>query len=181
MKHCLEHLNPYVAGLVEQQAAEEEKTEICNVILFNRPIWILRKEFWPNEDGFCHIYGLISDSSEKMDEEYLNMCILYLGYLAMCEEYYLFGITSSGFTADRIDPTIWYNNGIEYSARDKEVKEECHHCRMKHNLKLRAAVVPVPEKAIMEGVQDNMILSQKVYESLIESVATANSHIGCPE
>ena len=180
MEQCLEQLNLDVAGLAEQQA-EEEKIEKCNVVLFNRPIWILRKEFWPDKDGFCHIYGLVSDSSEKMDEEYLNMCNLYLGYLAMCEEYYLVGITSSRFTADKNDPTIWYNNGIEYTVRDKEVKEECRLCRVKHNLKLHAAVVPVQEKTIMKGIQDNMILSQEVYESLIESVATANSHIGCPE
>ena len=163
--------------LAEEQEEREEKQ--YGVILFNRPIWLPRKEFWPDEDGFFHIYGLVvrPDKKDKRDKTYNT----YLGYLAMCEEYFLAGVTPSGFSSEKDNPTIWYHNGIDYFVKGNEVEKECLLCKKKHNLKLRTAVVTVPEKDILEGVRDKMIVSQELYDSLIATVANANHESGCPK
>ena len=164
--------------LVEEQERREEKQ--YGVILFNRPIWLPRKEFWHNEEGFCHVYGLVVRPDE-IDKEDLKTYNTYLGYLAMCEEYLLAGVTPSGFSSEKDNPTIWYHNGIDYFVKGKEVEKECLLCKKKHNLKLRAAVVTVPEKDILEGVRDEMIVSQELYDSLLLTVAKANRESGCPK
>lgn len=147
------------------EEVEEEKTPY-GIILFNRPIWLPKDEFWSDEDGYCHIYGLVV-SADEIDREHLKTYNSYLGYLAMCEEYYLAGVTPSGFFSDKDDPTIWYKNGIDYYVKGKEVERECFLCKKKHNLKLRSAVVTVPKKDIFEGVRDEMIVSKKLYDSLL--------------
>jgi hypothetical protein len=42
-------------------------------------------------------------------------------------------------------------------------------------------VVTVPEKDILEGVRDEMIVSQELYDSLLLTVANANREGGCPK
>lgn len=164
--------------IAKEQAVKEEKQ--YGVILFNRPIWLPKEEFWPDEDGSFHMFGLVV-CPDEMDREDLEMYNNYLGYLAMCEEYRLAGVTPSGFSSDKEDPTIWYKNGIDYIVRDEIVKEEGRICQKKHNLKLHAAVVTVPEKDIMEGVRDEMIVSQELYDSLLVAAANANHESGCPK
>ena len=164
--------------LAKEQAARVEKQ--YGVILFNRPIWLPKEEFWPDEDGSFHMFGLVV-CPDEIDREDLEMYNNYLGYLAMCEEYRLSGVTPSGFSSDKEDPTIWYKNGIDYIVRDEIVKEEGRLCQKKHNLKLHAAVVTVPEKDIMEGVRDEMIVSQELYDSLLVAAANANHESGCPK
>ena len=163
--------------LAEEQ--EEREGKQYGVMLFNRPIWLPRKEFWPDEDGFCHIYGLVvrPDEIDKRDKTYNT----YLGYLAMCEEFLLAGVTPSGFSADNEDAIIWNRNGTDYFIWDEEVEKESLLCKQKHNLELRSAVVTVPEKDILEGVRDEMIISQELYDSLIAAVANTNHESGCPK
>ena len=161
-----------------EQAEKEEKQ--YGVILFNRPIWLPKEEFWPDEDGYCQIFGLVLRPDE-IDREDMETYNTYLGYLAMCEEYRLAGATPSGFSSDKENPTIWYKNGIDYFVKSNMVVEECQLCQKKHNLKLRAAVVTVPEKDIMEGVRDEMIVTQELYDSLLVPVANAKHDSGCPE
>ena len=164
--------------LAEKQEEREEKQ--YGVILSNRPIWLPRKECWQNEEGFCHVYGLVVRPDE-IDREHLDTNNTYLGYLAMCEEYLLAGVTPSGFSADKKDAIIWNHNGIDYLVWNEEVQKECLRCKKKHNLKLRTAVVTVPEKDILEGVRDEMIVSQELYEYLLLTVANANRECGCPK
>lgn len=165
-------LMDHLVRLAEEQQKKENQ---YGVLLFNRPIWLPRGEFWSGEDGFCHIFGLIL-KPEEMAGEYLE----YLGYLAMCEEYYLTGVTPSGFAPIIDDPSRW-NNGTDCFVKGKEVLEECEVCRKKHNLKLHTAVVTLPEKVILDGVRDDMIISQQLYESLIVTVANAKDESGCPK
>ena len=162
----------------EEQEDLEEKQ--YGVILFNRPIWLPRKEFWPDEDGFCHIYGLVVRPDE-IDREHFMTNNTYLGYLAMCEEYLLAGVTPSGFSADKKYAFVWCLNGINYYIWDEEVEKEGLLCKQKHNLELRSALVTVPKKDILEGVRDEMIISQELYESLIATFANTNHESGCPK
>ena len=164
--------------LAKEQAARVEKQ--YGVILFNRPIWLPKEEFWPDEDGYCQIFGLVLRPDE-IDREDMETYNTYLGYLAMCEEYRLAGATPSGFSSDKENPTIWYKNGIDYFVKSNMVEEEGRICQKKHNLKLHAAVVTVPEKDIMEGVRDEMIVSQELYDSLLVAAANAKHDSGCPE
>lgn len=164
--------------LAKEQAARVEKQ--YGVILFNRPIWLPKEEFWPDEDGYCQIFGLVLRPDE-IDREDMETYNTYLGYLAMCEEYRLAGATPSGFSSDKENPTIWYKNGIDYFIKSNMVEEECRLCQKKHNLKFHAAVVTVSEKDIMEGVRDEMIVSQELYDSLLVAAANAKHDSGCPE
>ena len=167
-----------LARIAKEQAAKKEKQ--YGVILFNRPIWLPKEEFWPDEDGYCQIFGLVLRPDE-IDREDMETYNTYLGYLAMCEENRLAGATPSGFSSDKEDPTIWYQNGTVYFVKSDKVEEECRLCQKKNNLKLRAAVVTVSEKDILEGVRDEMLVSQELYDSLLVPVANAKHDYGCPE
>ena len=163
--------------LAEQQA-EKEKVGQYNVVLFNHPIWLPKRLLWEEEDGFCHIYGLLVD--KEIDRKVLQDCNLYLGYLAMVEEVILNGVTPSGYTADvEKDGLYWYDRGEEYSCVSERLKKESLLCLHKHNLKLRSAVVNVPEIEINKGVRDDFILSQELYEILVGIVAKADREGGC--
>lgn len=163
--------------LAEQQA-EEEKKEQHNVVLFNRPIWLPNNILWEGEDGFCHIYGLVLD--EDIDRKLLETCNLYLGYLAMIEEVTLNDVTPSGYTSDvKEDGVLWYDRGKGYPCVSDKIKKECNICRHKNNLKLRGAVVHIPQEDIEDCVKDGYILSQWLYEHLIEIVANAKEATGC--
>ena len=163
--------------LAEQQA-EKEKVKQYNVVLFNRPIWLPRCVLWEEEEGFCHIYGLLVD--KEIDRKVLQDCNLYLGYLAMVEEVILNDVTPSGYTADvEKDGLHWYDRGEEYSCVSEKLKKESLLCQHKHNLKLRSAVVSVSEIEINKGVRDDFILSQELYEILVGIVAKADREGGC--
>ena len=163
--------------LAEQQA-EEVKTAQYNVILFNRPIWLPKRILWKGEDGFSHIYGVTID--QEIDRQLLKDCNLYLGYLAMIEELTLNNVTPSGYTADlEKDGSLWYDRGEGYTYISEKIKEECNLCRHKHNLKLRGAVVRIPEEELNKGVKDEYILSQELYEQLVAIVANTNYETGC--
>jgi hypothetical protein len=166
-----------LSRLAEQQKNEEEK-EPYNVVLFNRPIWLPKHILWENEYGFCHIYGLTVD--DDLDSKVLQECNLYLGYLAMIEELMLNDVTPSGYTADvENDGVYWYDRGEKYICVSEKIKKESQLCRHKHNLKLRSAVVRVPIEDLNEGTRDGFILSQKLYEQMIEIVANTNDEDGC--
>ena len=172
-----ESLMDNLIRLAEQQKAEEEK-EPYNIVLFNRPIWLPKHILWENEYGFCHIYGLTVD--DDLDSKVLQECNLYLGYLAMVEELILNDVTPSGYTADvEKDGLYWYDRGEKYICVSEKIKKESQLCRHKHNLKLRSAVVRVPIEDLNEGTRDGLILSQKLYEQMIEIVANANDEDGC--
>jgi hypothetical protein len=160
--------------------AEQQKVEQFNVVLFNHPIWLPKRVLWEEEEGFCHIYGLIVD--KEIDRKVLQDCNLYLGYLAMVEEVILNDVTPSGYTADvEKDGLFWYDRGEEYSCVSERLKREGLLCQHKHNLKLRSAVVRVPEIEINKGVRDEFILSQELYELLVGIVAKADHEVGCPD
>ena len=163
--------------LAEHQA-EDGKTAQCNVIIFNRPIWLPKHILWEGEEGFSHIYGFVVD--EELDSKVIQDCTLYLGYLAMVEEVTLIDVTPSGYTADvEKDGLYWYDRGKEYTCVSEELKKECQICRHKHNLLLRGATVTVSEKEIKQGVRDEYILSQELYEHIRAITATADYKGGC--
>lgn len=158
--------------------AEQQKVEQFNVVLFNHPIWLPRHVLWEEEEGFCHIYGLVVD--KVIDRKMLQDCNLYLGYLAMVEEVILNDMTPSGYTADvEKDGLYWYDRGEEYSCVSERMKRESLLCQHKHNLKLRSAVVRIPEIEMNKGVRDEFILSQELYELLVGIVAKADREGGC--
>lgn len=172
-----ESLMDNLTRLAEQQKKEEEK-ESYNVVLFNRPIWLPKHILWENEYGFCHIYGLTVD--DDLDSKVLQECNIYLGYLAMVEEFILNDVTPSGYTADvEKDGLYWYDRGEKYTCVSEKLKQECHLCRHKHNLKLRSAVVKVPVDELNGGVRDGYILSQELYEKMREIVANTDYESGC--
>ena len=172
-----ESLMDTLTRLAEHQA-EDGKTAQCNVIIFNRPIWLPKHILWEGEEGFSHIYGLVVD--EELDSKVIQDCTLYLGYLAMVEEVTLIDVTPSGYTADvEKDGLYWYDRGKEYTCVSEELKKECQICRHKHNLLLRGATVTVSEKEIKQGVRDEYILSQELYEHIRAITATADYKGGC--
>lgn len=138
-------------------------TELRSIILFNRPIWLSAENIW-ERPGYCHIYGIIED--KRLDDTVICNANTYLGYLAMCEEYYLSGITPSGFSTK--DGVIWYKDGREYLATEEAIIEEGRICRDKHNLKLFATELQIPHYEAREGVLDGLIVSQYLYEHLLE-------------
>ena len=172
-----ESLMDTLTRLAEHQA-EDGKTAQCNVIIFNRPIWLPKHILWEGEEGFSHIYGFVVD--EELDSKVIQDCTLYLGYLAMVEEVTLIDVTPSGYTADvEKDGFIWYDRGEEYTCVSEKLKKECQICRHKHNLLLRGATVTVSEKEIKQGVRDEYILSQELYEHIRAITATADYKGGC--
>ena len=170
-----ESLMDNLTRLAEQQAGEK-KTAQYNVILFNRPIWLPKPALWKEEEGFCHIFGIVVD--EEIDRNTLQWCTLYLGYLAMTEEVLLNDVTPSGYTVSiENDDPFWYNRGKQYSCISEELMKESHICRHKHNLRLRGAVVSVPEVEIEKGVKDGLILSQELYEQMRAIIAIADTKV----
>lgn len=140
-------------------------TEPRTIILFNRPIWLSAEIIW-ERPGFCHIYGIIED--KRIDDTVKSNANTYLGYLAMCEEFYLSGITPSGFSTK--DGVVWYKGGREYLALEDAIKEEGRICMDKHNLTLYAAELQIPHYDAREGVIDGLIVNQSLYEHLLEGV-----------
>lgn len=155
--------------LAEQQEEENNK-EQYTVILFNRPIWLPEDDIWTGSEGFCHIYGFVTDREDN--EGFWKTAEFYPGYLAMYEEYALAGQTPSGYTTE--NGRNWYKDGEEYFVTSEEILAECLLCQRKHNLKWRTAVVRIPKEEVEEGVRDELILAKWLYESLIEETALAN-------
>ncbi|MBQ4197003.1 MAG: hypothetical protein II659_04060 [Bacteroidales bacterium] len=148
------------------------------VWVFNRPIWLPKKHIW-GEDGFCHIYGLITDDFE-LDEKNaadIHFCYFYLGYLALCEEFYLTETTPNGFST--IEGETWYKDGIAYDARSKEIQEECSICVEKSNLEIRTNLIRIPAYDLAEGTRDDLIIDQEFYERVLS--ATPKDKVGCPK
>lgn len=146
---------------------KDEKLELCNVILFNHPVWLPKHILWDGEDGFCHIYGLTIE--DEIDQEQLKECTQYLGYLAMIEEVTLNGVSPSGFTGDiERDGALWHNRGKEYPIGSEEMKEECYVCRRKHNYKLCGVVENVLLKDLLDGLKGEYIVSKALYEGLLD-------------
>lgn len=147
----------------------DELFKLRNVILFNRPIWLPKHILWDGAKGYCHIYGLTTNHS--LDQKHLKESNLYLGYLAMIEELTLNGVTPSGYTADiEKDGYLWYDHGEEYAVDSAIIKAECHLCRRKHNLKLRGTIEAVPWEDLADGVRNGLIVSQKIYEEMLENL-----------
>jgi len=166
-----ESLMDNLTRLAEQQAAK--KKEQYSVMVFNRPIWLPKHILWEGEDGFCHIYGIISD--RQIDRSLWEDGYSYLGYLAMCEELAL-GVMPGGYTADlEKDGTRWYKDGREFNCRSDEILAEGQRCRRKNNLILHTAILRVPPDYLNKRVRNEFILSQDLYESLIEVIASADS------
>ena len=104
--------------------AKEQNRRERTIIVFNRPIWLPKNVLWDNENGFTHIYGVITDRPFTSRLEYDIKG--YAGYLAMCEEHYLTGRTPSGYTTT--DYTTWYRDEVAYNAKDEEIEEESFAC-----------------------------------------------------
>ena len=150
----------YLVGKVE---SPEDSLIEKTVFLFNRPLWFSDENLC-GEEGYCQVYGVISD--DELGEELKSDITAHLGYLAMCEEYNLAGITPSGFTTQ--DGETWYRDGIEYDVNDEEIVEEGRICREKHNLKVIVTVTNTPEYELKEGVKGDLIIGQGLYEYLLD-------------
>ena len=142
-------------------AKEQNKRERV-IFLFNRPIWLPKNAFWEKENGFTHIYGIITD---KASTSLLEDIKGYTGYLAMCEEHYFTGRTPSGYTTT--DYTTWYRDEVAYNAKDEEIEEESFACKNKYNLKITAFAARNPSYTVAMGIRDDLIIDQELYEYLI--------------
>ena len=158
-----ESLMDNLVELAEKQE-EEKRDERHTVILFNRPIWLPSQFLWDDAEGFSHIYGIVSP--KQIDEDLVKTSDLYLGYLAMCEEYILTGKTPSGYTTE--DFVYWIKDGEEYIVVSAEIKAECLLCEQKNSLKPHAAVMKISKDDLEDGVQGDLIVSKWLYESLTE-------------
>lgn len=158
-----ESLMNNLVRLAEEQE-DDEKDERHTVILFNRPIWLPNRILLDDAEGFSHIYGMVS--AKQIDEDLVKTSDLYLGYLAMCEEFTLTGQTPSGYTTE--DFFYWYKDGEEYIVVSDEIKAECLLCKQKHNLKAHTKVVKISKDDLEDGVQGDHIVSKWLYESLTE-------------
>lgn len=165
-----EHLMDELLHLVEEQ--RKKRHRVC---LFNRPIWLPKKHIW-EEEGHCHIYGVITDDCE-LDDEYAADINLYLGYLALCEEYCLTGTTPNGYCT--INGETWYKDGIDFNPVSKEMREECSICLENNNLNTRSAVMGIPAYDLAEGTRDDLIIDQELYERLLS--ASPRERTGCQE
>lgn len=154
-------------------AKEQNKRESV-IFLFNRPIWLPKNAFWEKENGFTHIYGIITD---KASTSLLEDIKGYTGYLAMCEEHYLTGRTPSGYTTT--DYTTWYRDEVAYNAKDEEIEEESFACKNKYNLKITAFAARNPSYTVAMGIRDDLIIDQELYEYLIGLIEQEKS--GCPK
>lgn len=166
-KCCLEHFD---------RIAQMQNKEQGNVCIFNRPIWLPSNVLFVCEDGYSHIYGFLTD--RELTDEHLEDCGTYLGYLALCEEVNLAGISPSGYTADlEKDGQIWYGNGQEYSCRSKEIEEEGHLCQKKHNLKLAGATVNISQADFSDGVKNGFIISEELYGDILRQIAEQKTKV----
>ena len=161
-------------------AKEQNKRESV-IFLFNRPIWLPKNAFWEKENGFTHIYGIITD---KASTSLLEDIKGYTGYLAMCEEHYLTGRTPSGYTTT--DYTTWYRDEVAYNAKDEEIEEESFACKNKYNLKITAFAARNPSYTVAMGIRDDLIIDQELYEYLIglieqEKSGCREAGAGCPK
>lgn len=154
-------------------AKEQNKRERV-IFLLNRPIWLPKNAFWEKENGFTHIYGIITD---KASTSLLEDIKGYTGYLAMCEEHYLTGRTPSGYTTT--DYTTWYRDEVAYNAKDEEIEEESFACKNKYNLKITAFAARNPSYTVAMGIRDDLIIDQELYEYLIGLIEQEKS--GCPK
>ena len=155
-------------------AKEQNKRERV-IFLFNRPVWLPKSVLWEKENGFAHIYGVISDKAYTSLLEYDIKG--YAGYLAMCEEHYLTGRTPSGYTT--IDYETWYRDGIAYKAKDEEIEEESFTCKNKYNLKITAFAARNLSYTVAMGIRDDLIIDQELYEYLVGMIEQERS--GCPK
>ena len=158
-----ESLMKNLVRLAEKQE-EEERDERHTVILFNRPIWLPNHFLWDDAEGFCHVYGIVS--AKQIDEELVKASELYLGYLALCEEFTLTGQTPSGYTSE--DFFYWYKDGEEYIVVSEEIKAECLLCQQKNNLKAHTKVVRISKDDLEACVEGDLIISKWLYECLTE-------------
>lgn len=154
--------------------AKEQNRRERVIFLFNRPIWLPKNAFWEKENGFTHIYGIITD---KASTSLLEDIKGYTGYLAMCEEHYLTGRTPSGYTTT--DYTTWYRDEVAYNAKDEEIEEESFACKNKYNLKITAFAARNPSYTVAMGIRDDLIIDQELYEYLIGLIEQEKS--GCPK
>ena len=151
--------------LAQKQAENQE----YGVVLFNRPLWLPKSFIWDGEPGYCHIYGVITD--REIDEEQMRDLRSYLGYLAMVEEVVLNGETPSGYTTDKDkDGYYWYLHGEEYFCKSAEIEAESNLCRRKLNLRLYPVMGRIPQEYLDGGVRDDFIISQELYEDLLELI-----------
>ena len=155
--------------------AKEQNRRERTIIVFNRPIWLPKNVLWDNENGFTHIYGVITDRPFTSRLEYDIKG--YAGYLAMCEEHYLTGRTPSGYTTT--DYTTWYRDEVAYNAKDEEIEEESFACKNKYNLKITAFAARNPSYTVAMGIRDDLIIDQELYEYLIGLIEQEKS--GCPK
>lgn len=152
------------------QLVEEQEEKWHRVCLFNRPIWLPKKQIW-EEDGFCHLYGVITDDCDLDDIFAEDMCH-YLGYLALCEEVFLTGTTPNGFST--IDGETWYRDGIPFNPVSREIREECSICFEKNNLSIRTAVMQIPAYDLAEGTRDELIIDRAFFERLLSASPREN-------
>ena len=155
--------------------AENQERDGTTAIVFNHPIWLPKEVLWPEEKGFCSIYGVTING--RQDDSLLDGLDSYLGYLAMCEEYCQNGITPTGFTAGKDeDLSVWIKGEKEYRCYDKAVVQESLLCGTKHNLK---AVVTQLKRDISDGVKDSFIVSPDTYESILKDIDDSKDLTGC--
>lgn len=153
----------YMDYLVSKAESKEEGLIEKTAFLFIRPLRFSAESLWDGEEGDCHIYGVVTEDDSDEEQESVED---YLGYLAMCEEYTLAGITPSGFSTQ--DGVTWYKDGIEYFVSDYEIKEECRLCKSRRNLKKLVTVTRIPGYKLEDGVRDELIIDQGLYEYLLD-------------
>lgn len=162
-KHLMEKL------IKRAKIQDEIPEEQCGLVLFNHPIWLPKSIIWKGETGYCHLYGLTIDCEQY--EKELADSNLYLGYLAMVEEFIQNGKTPSGYTTDNAeDGYLWYLQDKSFFCTSNEIKAEGLLCRRIHNLELYPVVGSFPKKDLEDGVRDDFIVSQKLYEDMLELI-----------
>ena len=155
-------------SLVELAEPLELIEEKSNAFLFNRPIWLPKNSFVGCDDpGHFAIFGVVNEGTLEDDlREYVKR---YQGYLSMAEENYLSESTPSGFVDSDEDGEIyWYKNGMAYWITDKDIRDEGELCRKKNNLDIFKVIPDVPLKDLKAGLVGDLIVSQELYESLLD-------------
>lgn len=149
-------------------AQEQEETRIT-VFLFNRPIWLPKSSIWlDDEKGYVNLYGLVWP--DGVDRKLFRDCEDYLGHLALNEYYYLNGETPSGFRLVDNKTHFWTKDGKKFYCMTDEIIEESQICKEMLNLEIKRAVVRLPKEEIAEGVRQDFIISQELYEYLLDVV-----------